>query len=85
MSFEAMAWAQSVRIGEPLEKFVLLVLADTTGSDGTTKVSLSGIALKTDLSPADVRGIVRSLEHRGLIEKCTLVTGEPGVRLMGSF
>lgn len=69
MSVEAMTWAFRQRGLDPLDKFVLVVLADGADEKGLAMPSLRTIAKATAMMEAEVSESLKRLLEYGLIER----------------
>lgn len=69
MSFQAMAWAATVRTGSPTEKLVLWALANVADDVGECFPSQQRIANDTELSKRSVLRAMKALEDKGLITR----------------
>jgi hypothetical protein len=67
MSVEAITWAFDLEIDDPIEKFVLVALANYADGYGLCWVSQARLVQRCSCSERKVRYAIRALEERGLI------------------
>ena len=67
MSFKAMCWAAKAQTNTPVQKLVLLLLADRAGDEGTCFPSLSRIASDACMSKSAVIRNVKKLSDIGFV------------------
>jgi hypothetical protein len=67
MSTAATAWAWRRRGLTPIERLVLLTLADAASSEGECRVPFSDLREMTELNDCDLTNALAELKRRGLI------------------
>lgn len=67
MSLKAMVWAWEQRVGSPVEKLVLLALADSLNTDNDYCPNVQWIADRCQIKEVTVRRTLRKLRREGLI------------------
>jgi len=80
MSFKAMSWAASTKTHTPIQKLILLLLADRANDDGFCFPSMKTIAEDACMSRSAVMENVKKLAAQGLINvtKRTITDEESG-------
>ncbi|BAQ43993.1 MULTISPECIES: helix-turn-helix domain-containing protein [Methylobacterium] len=69
MSFQALAWARSVKTGSSTLKAVLVALASYSDADGRAFPSQDRLAEDTEFTSRAVRGAIATLVERGFISR----------------
>jgi len=67
MSFKVINWATKAQTNTPVQKLVLLLLADRAGDDGTCSLSLSKIASDACMSRRAVIMNIKKLSNLGFM------------------
>lgn len=81
MSGENYLWALQQKTGDPLSKFVLLLVADSIGHDDPSPVRISRLCNITEAPPRDVE---RALDHLLSIGLLTFADGAFGFPWFGA-
>lgn len=76
MSLEAQIWAVEQRAGDPVAKFLLLVLAGDADEWGCSTISRERIAQLTEMTPVDIDRAIKQLRAYGLLRAGTRGAGE---------
>lgn len=64
----AYGWAVEQRVGNPLARFVLLMLVEYAHSDGSLRIDVNSLCQDTEASPAQVDRALPRLRSQGLLE-----------------
>lgn len=67
MSMYATAWAMTQPAGSPLERLLLILLADCADDDGLGRVDLARLAERAVCDAVDLADAVADLQERGII------------------
>ena len=68
MSSNASAWAANQVAGGPLQKLVLLTLADSAAMDGWWRGDIADLARRCETGAAEVRAALMDLRGRGVVK-----------------
>ena len=68
MSLDATLWAWRQPV-TPLQKLVLLSMADRAGEDHTISLHLDRLSFDTGISPADVQAVLVELERLSILRR----------------
>jgi hypothetical protein len=67
VSSEASAWALLQTAGDPLAKFLLLLMADGSGTDGRARARDAYFARVAEATPEAIEAALLRLQERGLV------------------
>jgi DNA-binding MarR family transcriptional regulator len=72
MANEWITWVlKEAPLDDPTETFVLMVLADSSNTDGVTWPNKKTLARYTRLTPRSIARVIASLEDKGLVQRST--------------
>jgi len=69
MSLEMMVWADDQTVGDPLAKFLLLLLGDDADDQNEARLSIESLCRRTEMSPAMVERKLVYLEAKGFLRR----------------